>query len=243
MALNHIYNFFGRLLIACIAVTGLMASEQRGQVMSGGLPVPGATVTVTMGDQKHVTTTDEQGVYSFPDLADGNWTLTIDMLGFTRITTEVGVAPGAPPAILEMRLLSPDMIKAEVAERLAPPKPPAAATPATPAAPAATAATASSTTPARCAKTRHAGGRHSAGGRPWKSGRTGSQRSQRASLYPAGRNQNQNGGFQRADVTQQADLGLAGGGYIDGQRGRLAGWRRHGGHGQREYRTGHAAAE
>jgi hypothetical protein len=159
MAHNHLYNFFGRLLIACIAVSGLVAAEHHGQVMSSGLPVPGATVTATMGDKKQVTTTDEQGVYSFADLEDGNWTLTIDMLGFTRITTEVGVAPGAPPAIWEMRMLSPEMIQADVAARLAPPAPAPAATPAgQPATPAAAPATAAapSTTPAPAGRQRTA---------------------------------------------------------------------------------------
>jgi hypothetical protein len=218
MALNHFYNYIGRLLIACIAVTGLMAAEHHGQVMSGGMPVPGATVTATMGDKKQVTTTDEQGVYSFPDLEDGNWSLTIDMLGFTKITTEIGVAAGAPGAMWEMRLLSADMIKADVAARLAPPPPPAA-TPAagtTPATPAPTAATPAgtpptpdttgakpaTTTPAtQAATTPPAAGRGNQGGR----GATGANG--RPSIRQAVQN---NGGFQRADVTQQADVGSVG---------------------------------
>ena len=47
------------------------ASEYHGRVMYGGVPVPGATVTVTEGTKQLSTVTDGQGVYEFPDLADG----------------------------------------------------------------------------------------------------------------------------------------------------------------------------
>ena len=213
MALNHFRNIIGRLLIACIAVTGLVAAEHHGVVKSGGLPVPGATVTITMGDKKQVTTTDEQGAYSFPDLDDGNWSLTIDMLGFTKVTTDVGVAPGAPGAEWDMKLLSADLIKADVAARLAPPPPPAAAAPAagtpapaTAAAPATNPATPTATgekpatPPATTAAAPAAAGRGNQGGRGANTANGG---------RPSIRQSAQNGGFQRADVTQQADLGGA----------------------------------
>ncbi len=222
MAFNHLSPCIKLLLAACLAVTGLVAAEHHGQVVSGGLPVPGATVTATMGDKKQVTTTDDQGLYSFADLEDGNWTLTIDMLGFTKITTEVGVAPGAPGAMWEMRLLSPEMIQADVAARLAPPPAPAAVAPATPPAGTATApatppttATTPATpaaTPATGAKppaagTTQANNAAPAGGRGNPGGRgTGTGAGNRPSLRAAA----QNGGFQRADVTQQADVGSAG---------------------------------
>ena len=71
MALNRIHTYFGRALAAWIAVAGLLAAEHHGTVKSGGLPVPGATITATHGDKKHVTTTDENGRYAFADLPDG----------------------------------------------------------------------------------------------------------------------------------------------------------------------------
>lgn len=86
MAANRIPNCLGRLLAACLAVTALLAAEHHGVVMSSGLPVPGATVTATSGDKKFVTTTDENGTYSFPQLADGVWTVTVEMLGFVKST-------------------------------------------------------------------------------------------------------------------------------------------------------------
>ena len=54
-----------------LSATGAWASEYHGFVTFSGLPVPGATVTVTQGGKKFVTVTDTQGFYSFPTLADG----------------------------------------------------------------------------------------------------------------------------------------------------------------------------
>ena len=53
-------------------------------VKFAGLPVPGATITATMGDKKLVAVTDPQGVYSFADLADGVWNLQVEMLCFSH---------------------------------------------------------------------------------------------------------------------------------------------------------------
>ena len=96
MPSNRIYLHFGRILAAWIAVTGLMASEHHGTVKSGGIPVPGATVTAIQGDKKIATTTDDDGAYSFPDLADGVWTIEVQMLGFAKLSREIGIAPKRP---------------------------------------------------------------------------------------------------------------------------------------------------
>jgi hypothetical protein len=111
--------------IACLAVLGLAASEHHGQVKFGGLPLPGATVTASLGDKKMTAVTDSQGIYSFADLADGVWTVQVEMLCFTTLKREIAVAPDAPPAEWDMKMLSLDEIKAT-----APPAPPASAAPA-----------------------------------------------------------------------------------------------------------------
>ena len=206
MAANRIYTYFGRLLVAYIAVTGLLASEHHGIVKSGGLPVPGATVTATMGDKKIATTTDDNGAYAFLNLEDGVWTLSIEMLGFATLTKEVGVDAGAPSAEWDLKLLSADAMKAAVAAALAPPSAPApvttaqtpaavpAATPTTPATPAPSAAkppatVAGATTPARPTPSAVGGrGTQNANGRP----------SIRQSLQ-------QGNGFQRANVNTTGD--------------------------------------
>ena len=78
-----------RRLFACavaawiLAAAPAWAAELIGQVTFNGQPVPGATVTATKpsGGQdgteiKKVTASDPQGVYRFPDLAEGIWTVT-----------------------------------------------------------------------------------------------------------------------------------------------------------------------
>src|SRR5690349_9387620 len=85
-----------RAAAVCAAASGLVASEYRGTIESGGLPVPGATVTAVQGAKRVAVVTDENGAFRFPDLADGVWTIQVDMLGFARLAQEVGVAPVAP---------------------------------------------------------------------------------------------------------------------------------------------------
>src|SRR5258708_1051806 len=101
-----------RLIISFLAAFNLTASEHHGQVKFDGLPVPGATVSASQGDKKLVALSDPEGKYSFPDLADGNWTIQVEMLCFATITREVTVAPVAPPQEFELKLLPMDQIKA-----------------------------------------------------------------------------------------------------------------------------------
>jgi len=108
-----------RLLISCtiawLAFSSLaIASEYHGQVTFGGIPVPGTTVTVTatQGDRKVVAVTDPQGVFSFPDLADGTWTLTIEMTGFAPLKQDITIAPNATPGAFELKILTLDQIRA-----------------------------------------------------------------------------------------------------------------------------------
>jgi hypothetical protein len=109
----------GRLLLICAIawLSGLslaMASEYHGQVTFGGLPLPGSTVTVTatQGTKTAVAITDSQGFYSFPDLADGKWTIAIAMTGFAPVKQEVTVAPNAAAGAFEMKLLSLEQMRA-----------------------------------------------------------------------------------------------------------------------------------
>ncbi len=112
MALNPIHTYLGRVLAAWVVVSGLLAAEHHGVVKSGGLPIPGATVTATMGDKKIITTTDENGAYAFNNLSDGTWTLEIEMLGFAKFTSQVGIALDAPSPQWELKLLPPGAMAA-----------------------------------------------------------------------------------------------------------------------------------
>src|SRR5258708_9783693 len=78
-----------RLIICYLAALTLTAAEHHGQVKFDGLPVPGVTVTASQGDKKFAAITDTDGKDSFPDLADGNCTIQVDMLCFTAITPEL----------------------------------------------------------------------------------------------------------------------------------------------------------
>jgi len=102
-------------VLAWLAVSGLAAAEHRGQVSFNGLPVPGATVTATGGEKKFVAVTDQQGAYSFADLADGVWTIQVEMLCFATVKQEVAVAPGAPNPVWELKVLSLEEIHATAA--------------------------------------------------------------------------------------------------------------------------------
>src|SRR5580693_5721023 len=122
---KRIINCLLSCVVACTAVFALAASPHHGVVTFGGLPLPGATVTVTQGDKKLVAVTGEQGAYSFPDLADGIWKIQVEMLCFTTVDGEIAIAPDAPSGMWELKLLPLDQIKASAAPPA--PKPAAAA--------------------------------------------------------------------------------------------------------------------
>jgi trimeric autotransporter adhesin len=105
-----------RLLCACALLyvaPMAMASEYHGQVFVGGVPVPGATVTVTQDTNRFTTVTDRQGLYEFADLVDGTWKIRIEMRGFLALEGEVLVTPNAPQGSWELKLLGLDQMLAQ----------------------------------------------------------------------------------------------------------------------------------
>jgi hypothetical protein len=115
MSLRRVVNGVSLLCMAAWLTVAAVASEYHGQVTFSGLPLPGSTVTVTatQGDKKATAISDNQGVFAFPDLADGAWTITIEMTGFAPLKQQVTIAPAAPAATFELKLLSLDEIRAE----------------------------------------------------------------------------------------------------------------------------------
>jgi hypothetical protein len=100
------------IVLATLAISRLAAaSEYRGQVVFGGFPVPGATVTATQGEKKAVTVTDAGGVYSFLDLKDGRWKIEIEMQCFATVKSEVTVGPQTAAGKWELTLLPLDQLK------------------------------------------------------------------------------------------------------------------------------------
>jgi len=127
-------GFLRSLVAAGLIVLNLVAVEQHGEVTFGGLPVPGATVTATQGNKKITAVTDPQGAYSFPDLADGVWTIQVEMLGFSTVKDDIAIGPETKPATWELKMLPLDQIHAEAQSVVPPPPtpPPAAPTSAKP---------------------------------------------------------------------------------------------------------------
>jgi hypothetical protein len=103
-----------QLLTIVAALCGLAAaSEYHGRVTFGGLPVPGATITAIQGSKQFSTTSDPQGLYSFSELADGTWTIEVQMTGFAAIKQDVAIGPNTPAGKWELKLLPLDQIKAQ----------------------------------------------------------------------------------------------------------------------------------
>jgi hypothetical protein len=95
------------LVVALAAMSRviLAAGDHSGQVSFGGVPVPGATVTATRGEQKVVTVTDSNGAYRLADLTEGVWTLRVEMLGFVPVVQDVTIAAGSPPLTWALTLM------------------------------------------------------------------------------------------------------------------------------------------
>jgi hypothetical protein len=97
----------------CCAGQPAEASEVHGQVFFRGLPTPGAVVTVTRDGKSLSAVTDRQGLYEFPDLADGVWKIRIEMRGFAPLTGELKAAPDAHEGHWELKMLALDQVLAE----------------------------------------------------------------------------------------------------------------------------------
>lgn len=76
-------------------VSALNAAEHKGQVKFAGLPVPGASVTLSQGTKKLSAVTNLQGAYAFTDIADGPWTVHLDMQLFQPQSRDIAI-PSAP---------------------------------------------------------------------------------------------------------------------------------------------------
>ena len=106
------FRAFAGVWLMCVlaAPAGLAAPDHYGRVTFGGVPVPGATVTATRENQQRVTVTDQQGVYRFANIADGVWTLRIEMLGFATINRDVTVDADTPAPTWDLELLPFEVI-------------------------------------------------------------------------------------------------------------------------------------
>jgi hypothetical protein len=94
------------------AFTSAWAREYHGIVTFGGLPVPGATITATQGAKKFTTVSDQGGLYHFDDLADGPWTIEVEMQCFQTIHAQVTIGADTQAGKWELALLPVDQLMA-----------------------------------------------------------------------------------------------------------------------------------
>lgn len=95
-----------RLLLLPMLLAGLAAgSEYHGVVLFNGVPVPGAELSAVKGNERQAAVTDERGLYSFPNLSDGEWTIDVDMTGFSRLEKTVAISPSAAAGQWELTML------------------------------------------------------------------------------------------------------------------------------------------
>jgi trimeric autotransporter adhesin len=83
-------------------VSSFEASEHKGQVRAGEVPIPGVVVLAKQGDKVFRAVTDSSGSYAFPDLADGSWTVRVEMAGFE--TEQLDVAASRDAEIVQWNL-------------------------------------------------------------------------------------------------------------------------------------------
>ena len=86
---------FHRLLLLAFFAAGAGLYAQSGFVKSANQPIPGATVTATIGDRKIVTTTDQSGRYAFPPQPAGDCSIDVRMFGFEPASKKSNCAEAA----------------------------------------------------------------------------------------------------------------------------------------------------
>jgi len=86
--------------------------DYRGLVTYHGLPVPGATITITEGTKKSIGVTDSQGFYVVTGLTDGPATLAVASTGFENAEQTVNVGLDVPLGRTELKLMSLDQMRA-----------------------------------------------------------------------------------------------------------------------------------
>jgi hypothetical protein len=100
------------VLLWFCAITPAAAREYHGMVTFGGLPLPGATVTATQDGKKFTAVSDQGGLYHFDDLADGKWTIEVEMQCFQAINAQVTIAADTAAGKWELALEPEDQLMA-----------------------------------------------------------------------------------------------------------------------------------
>lgn len=80
------------------------AFAQSGFVTSGGQPIPGATVTASVGGKTFSTLTDTDGHYVFPILPPATATVTVDITGFQKLEQAVNYETATGPVNFSLQV-------------------------------------------------------------------------------------------------------------------------------------------
>lgn len=103
--------------------SAVASAEHHGRVMFNGLPVPGATVTVSQGAKRFETVTDAQGLFQFAEITNGEWTVHVEMLGFIADDYKLTLEASSPASLIELKMQSlPDLLAASRAAVVVAPK-------------------------------------------------------------------------------------------------------------------------
>jgi len=84
---------------------------QSGFIKSGGQTLPGATVTVAKNGQSFSTVSDADGHYTFPPLAPGTWSVSVDMFGFQPFKKDVDYGAVNGPVNFDLLLKESPMLE------------------------------------------------------------------------------------------------------------------------------------
>ena len=116
-----------RILVLVVALAGtLAAAELRGLVQYGGLPVPGASVVAVQGPTRKTAFTDGGGAYLLSDIADGTWTVQVEMQLFVTQRQDVATGSCTKWELVRAEMQPPPIRFEKPAVRLAPRTVPAA---------------------------------------------------------------------------------------------------------------------
>src|ERR1700677_1575219 len=102
--MHRIQHFVCALvLVACCRFAA--ASEYRGIVTFGGMPLRGVSITARQGAKTVTVVSDQDGAFKFDDLADGQWTIDVEMQCFEKIETAVTISSNTPAGAWGLKLL------------------------------------------------------------------------------------------------------------------------------------------
>lgn len=109
--MRHITKIVGGIVL--LVASFLAASEHKGVVRFGEVPVPGASVLAKQGDKAVQAMTDSEGRYTLLDVADGMWTIEVELSGFETQKRDVDVATDASVTEWNLKMQPLDALSGE----------------------------------------------------------------------------------------------------------------------------------